>query len=338
MRVSALLPTIFIASAAASAALAQTPQVTRVGPGTIVGPGMYRVFGDEPRAVIGVSTTSNSTSRDTLGVLVATVRSGSPAEKAGIEEGNRIASINGVSLKLAAADVGDDQMAGALSRRLARELDKLRPGDDVDLTVVANGQTKSIKVKTIAPEDMSDTRTSRRVDDRPTLGLNVASNGSNRDTIGVFVMGVEDTGPAAKAGIEEGSRIASINGVDLKSRKYDDDDLVIRRSNVNRLTDEVSRLKPGDVADLRVYYNGQYKSVKVTVAKMSDLPRSNRTIRIIGGDNFRMSPMDNFDLNIDGAEIGNTVRRAIGEARIGTNRGLESLGRTLSRIGGRVNW
>ena len=115
MRVPALLPTVFIASAAASALLAQQPRVTRIPPNTIIGagPGQFRFFTDEPRAVIGVSTTSASTSRDTLGVLVSTVRSGSPAEKAGIEEGNRIASINNVSLKLAAADVGDDQMAGA---------------------------------------------------------------------------------------------------------------------------------------------------------------------------------------------------------------------------------
>ena len=40
--------------------------------------------------------------------------------------------------------------------------------------------------------------------------------GSSRDTLGVFVMSVEDGGPAAKAGIEEGTRIASINGVDVR--------------------------------------------------------------------------------------------------------------------------
>lgn len=338
MRVPALLPTIFIASAAASA-LAQAPRITRIGPGTIVGAGpTFRMLSDEPRAVIGVSTTSSSTSRDTLGVLVATVRTGSPAEKAGIEEGNRIVSINGVNLKLAPSDVGDDQMAGVLSRRLSRELDKLRPGDDVDLRVYANGQTKSLKIKTIAPEDLGDSRGVRRVDDRPTLGLGVASTGSNRDTIGVFVMNVDDNGPAAKAGIEEGSRIASINGVDLKGRKYDEDEYTFRRSNVSRLTDEISRLKPGDAADLRVFFNGQYKNVKVTVGRMSDSPRSNRSIHIMGGDSFTIPPMDRFDVGIDGMDIGNTVRRALDEARIGTNRGLESMGRAFSRLGDRINW
>ena len=41
--------------------------------------------------------------------------SGGPAEKAGIEEGNRIAAINSVSL------AGDDELAGAMQSRLRRE-------------------------------------------------------------------------------------------------------------------------------------------------------------------------------------------------------------------------
>jgi PDZ domain-containing protein len=341
MRVPALLPTIFIASATASAVLAQQPRVTRIGPGTVVGtgPGMFRYFGDEPRAVIGISTTSGSTSRDTLGVLVATVRTGSPAEKAGIEEGNRVSSINGVSLKLAAADVGDDQMAGVLSRRLSRELDKLKPGDDVDLRVYANGQTKNVKVKTMAREDLDGMTSARRVDDRPTLGLNLAANGSPRDTIGVFVMSVEDGGPAAKAGIEEGSRIASINGVDLKGRKPDDEDFVFRRSNVTRLGEEVSRLKPGDAANLRVYYNGQYRDVKVTVGRMGDLPRHGRTVRIIGGDSYTIPGKPDFmDLEINGADISATVRKALDEARLGAGRGVEAFGRAFKNFGSRVDW
>ncbi len=344
MRVPALLPTVFIASASASALLAQQPIITRIGPGTIfspgasvvgVGPGGYRWYAGDSRAVIGVSTTNSSSSRDTLGVLVATVRTGGPADKAGIEEGNRIASINGVSLRLAAADVGDDQMAGVLSRRLTRELDKLKPGDEVDLQIYANGQMKNVKIKTIAPEDLDDRM--RRMDDRPTLGLNLASTGSARDTIGVFVMGVEDGGPAAKAGIEEGSRIASINGVDLKGRKVEDEDYVFRRSNVTKLGDEVSRLKPGDVADLRVYYNGQYRNVKVPVGKMGDLPRHNRTVRVIGGDNFTIPP-SSFNLDINGVDIGDKVRRALDDAGVGTARGFDKLNQAFSRFGRRVDW
>jgi len=333
MRVPALLPTVFIASA--SAVLGQQPTITHIGPGTIVaGRGAFRVFGEQPRAVIGVSTTTSSTSRDTLGVLVSTVRTGSPAEKAGIEEGNRIESVNGVSLKLSPADVGDDEMAGVLSRRLTRELEKLKPGDVVDLRIYASGQTKNVKVTTISPDSL-DGRTVWRGDDRPTLGLNLALTGSSRDTIGVFVMGVEDGGPAAKAGIEEGSRIASINGVDLKGRTPDDQDFVFRKSNVTRLGDEVSKLKPGDVTDLRVYSGGQYRNVKVTVGRMGDLPRHGRSVRIITGDSFTLPPVD---LQFNSAEINDKVRRALDEARVGTVRGMDAFSRAFGRLGSRVDW
>src|SRR5215510_4190610 len=286
MRIPALLPTVFIASAAASALAAQESRITRVGPGTVIAPRGFAFFSNEPRAIIGVSTTNAATSRDTLGILVSSVRAGSPAERAGIEEGNRIASINGVSLRLSAADVGDDAMAGVLSRRLQRELEKLNPGDDVDLQVVANGQTKTMKIKTVAPPDVRVTL--RRPDDRATLGLNLAVTGSSRDSIGVFVLSVEDNGPAAKAGIEEGSRIASINGVDLSGRRGNDDAMGVRTSAVSRLERELSRAKPGDEVDLRVYFNGQYKNLKVKTVSSADLPRRNRSVSIMGGDNFVM--------------------------------------------------
>src|SRR4051812_13336788 len=116
MRVPALLPTIFMASVTASTLLAQDPRIMRAGPAAAaMSAGRY---GDQPRAIIGVSTTNGASSRDTLGVLVASIRPGSPAEKAGLDEGNRIVSVNGVSLKLSAADIGDEEMAGVLSRRL----------------------------------------------------------------------------------------------------------------------------------------------------------------------------------------------------------------------------
>src|SRR5262245_54327170 len=89
---------------------------------------------DRDRAVIGI-TTSTGSARDTLGVRVSSGTPGGPAEKAGLEEGNRIATINGVNLKLASADVGDWEMASAMSRRLTRELGKAKAGAEVELRV-----------------------------------------------------------------------------------------------------------------------------------------------------------------------------------------------------------
>ena len=310
--------TTFLLVAAALPASAQV-NVLRVPGGFASSFGA--AFGDPARVAIGVTTTSSATSRDTLGVLVTSVRPDSPADKAGIGEGDRISSINGVSLKLAAADIDEYDMAGAMSRRLTRELNKLKAGDDVELRLYTNGQNKTVRVKTVSTDDLYESPARRRDADRATLGINIGMTGSARDTIGVFVMSVEDNGPAAKAGIEEGARIASINGVDVRGRRYDDDeDIMLRTSNVNRLEREIGKVHPGDDVDLRVYYNGQYKNVKVKSVSVRDLPRHGRTITVLGGDNFmRLSPPIAATIPNDlGRSIGATVSRAFGRVGIGS--------------------
>ena len=297
-----------------------------------------------PKAVIGVTTSGSASSRDTLGVFVTEVQSGSPAEKAGIEEGNRIASINGVNLRLSSADVDDPEMASIMTRRLTRKLDELKPGDDVELRVYAGGQFKNVKVKTVAPDDLYRSAARRSADERATLGLRIGTTGSSRDTLGVFVMGVVDNGPAAKAGIEEGSRIASINGVDVRGhRSADDDELMVRSSGVSRLEREIGRLKPGDDATLRVLYNGQYRNVTVKAGRVSDLPRRGGRITIMGDDDMMvpaMPPMPPMParVEIDGARINDQVRRALESARIAASGALIGAGRAFRTFGNRVVW
>jgi C-terminal processing protease CtpA/Prc len=338
MRALKFLP--LTAAALSTVAAAQTPRVLRVEPGAPFGPGY--AFSAEPHAVIGVTTTGAANSRDTLGVLVSSVRTGSPAEKAGIEEGNRISSVNGVSLRLAPADVGDYDMANIMTRRLTRELDKLHPGDEVDLRVFVSGQTKAVKIKTVALEDLYEVPIARRADaERPTLGLRLATTGSSRDSMGVFVIAVDEAGPAAKAGIEEGSRIASINGVDVRGKHSEDDEfMVFRSSNINRFEREVNKLKPGEDATLRVFYNGQVRNVTVKVARASDLPRRKGSMTIIGGDSFVDLPVS-ATVNVDGERIGETVRRALESARVATSGAMAGAGRVLGAFGGfgnRVSW
>jgi C-terminal processing protease CtpA/Prc len=336
MRLIALSPALL---AAGTLAAQNPPRAMRIEPGP------FRVsWNGQPQAVIGITTSGAASSRDTLGVLVNSVRTGSPADKAGIEEGNRIASINGVSLKLNAADVGDDDMAGVMTRRLTREIDKLKPGDEVDLHVYANGQTKSVKVKTVSSDSLYESMTRRYFDDRATLGLSLASTGSRRDTIGVFVIGVEESGPAAKAGIEEGSRIASINNVDVRGRAGDEDETFFRTTNVSRFEREVSKVKPGDEVTLKVYYNGQYKNVTVKAVRAADLPPHKGSVTIIGGDNMVMPQVTRIPggrIEINGQDVGARVRDALDNARIATNAAvggaLTGFGRGFM-FGNRVSW
>src|SRR5579862_8820500 len=109
-------------------------------------------IGESP--AIGVETSSGST-RDTLGVLVIGVTNNGPADKAGIEEGDRIATANGVDLRLSPADAGDREMHGLMARRLARAVQKGKPGDQIELRVYHDGQYHTVKVTTVKASDLA---------------------------------------------------------------------------------------------------------------------------------------------------------------------------------------
>lgn len=272
----ALATAAVVVSPAASSA--QEARVYRSEPGGFAY--SFSTSEDMDRAVLGVTTSSGS-ARDTLGVLIGSIQAGGPAEKAGLEEGNRIAAINGVNLRLASADVGDWDMSGIMARRFTREMAKVKAGDEVELRVYSGGQFRTVKIKTIAYEDLyraSRTRNLRLDDeDRAVLGVQLGSSGSKRDTLGVLLTWLNDDGPAAKAGLEEGNRIAGIGTVDLRVARDDAGDAMLASVKVSRLQRELEKVKPGDEVELRVYSDGRIRTVKVKTVSAYELNRSNRT-------------------------------------------------------------
>jgi len=254
-------------------------------------------YDDRDRAALGISTSSGGM-RDTLGLLVSSVTAGGPADKAGIEEGNRLVSINGVNLRLSAADAREGDMDGIVNRRLIRELERIKAGDDVDLRVWTGGQTKAVKVKTVAVEDLpSRMRTARReLEDRPALGLSLSATGSRRDTLGMLVVRVTTDGPAEKAGIIEGDRVSAINGVGLRVAAEDAGDGYMSSARMNRYRRELTKTSVGEDVELRVLSNGQSKTIRIKPVRAGDLPRDRGSVMIIGdgavsiGDMFPALP------------------------------------------------
>jgi serine protease Do len=251
---------------------------------------------DAHRAAIGVSTTATGTLRDTLGLMITSITKNSPAERAGLEEGNRLAAINGVSLRASAADVEDAELSGSLTRRLTRELAKAKPGDEVELRVYRDGRTQPMKVKTVDADSLFRRRdifrvTRSEMEDRPALGFSIGSTGSRRDTLGVLVMAVADSTPAARAGIEEGNRIAAINGISLRVAREDAGDRYLGNAKAQRLQREISQLKPGSDVTLRVYSNGQSRDVTMKVARAGDLPKNSNNMMFLGGMRGMIAPM-----------------------------------------------
>jgi predicted metalloprotease with PDZ domain len=337
MRLRPAIVSILALGSSAAPSLRLGAQVAIATPKAPVAARGYSILDMQtPRAVIGVSTSVSTGSRDTLGLLVSSVNRGGPAEKAGIEEGNRIAMINGVNLKLAPADLGDPDMERLMSRRLVRELDKVKPGDEVDLRVYASGQTKNVKIRTVEPDSLyaSTYRTVYRdLEERPTLGLGYGSNGSKRDTLGIFVMNVDEEGPAAKAGIEEGARIQAINGVDLRVGREDAGDDMVSMVKINRFERELNKVKPGDAVELRVYQNGQVKTVKANAVALTELRRNrSRIIRNGPGMTIIRHP-DAVSIDLNTAAIAATARRAAETAATVAGRRLEDIGRVVDEMG-----
>lgn len=114
---------------------------------------------------------------------------------------------------------------------------------------------------------------------RAALGLELRTTGTRRDTLGVFVDAVTPKGPAEAAGIIEGDRIASINGVDLRTSAADTEDSYTNGLAAHRLSREVQKLTPGARVTLRVYSGGRFRDVQVTAGKASDVMRLGNRFR-----------------------------------------------------------
>jgi hypothetical protein len=108
----------------------------------------------ENRAVLGLSIGITGSRRDTLGPMVMRVTTDGPAERAGIVEGDRIAAINGVDLRVPREDAGDSYIASARANRFRRELDKLEPGAAVELRIVTGGQPRTVRVTTVSADSL----------------------------------------------------------------------------------------------------------------------------------------------------------------------------------------
>src|ERR1019366_2282691 len=114
-----------------------------------------------------------------------------------------------------------------------------------------------------------------------------------------------------KAGIVEGDRIASVNGVDLRVPKEDAGDWSAAGARIARLQRGVAKLKPGQTVDLSIVEGGHARAVKVTLGRAADLERTNGfSFSRSGGGSFftmprtptppmspmpPMAPMANFD-------------------------------------------
>ena len=213
-RTAALVGLLAPFAAACSRAQVATP-MPPLAPEPPLAP-MFYVTGNglASRAYIGITPRSGSGAADTLGLLVDDVESGLAADKAGIKRGSRLASIDEVDLRLDPRDIGDASGESLPESRLRRVLGRKRPGDTVSMVVLTLGRKDTRRV--VLEESPMAARLRTMSTSRRVLGVSFSQRGSMRDTAGLLIASVSSGGAADKAGLNEGDRIVSVDGVDLR--------------------------------------------------------------------------------------------------------------------------
>lgn len=157
--------------------------------------------------------------KDTSGVLVSNVRSGSAADKAGVKRGDIITAINGE--KIEDSNILRNKIAGTM------------PGTEMKLTVQRSGQTHELTA-TLDEFETAETGANTRNGESPQseqqsqngrLGLSLQQVtpeiakqlGLASENEGMLVTEVDPNGPAAEAGIARGDVLLELNRTAVNS-------------------------------------------------------------------------------------------------------------------------
>ncbi|HUL02958.1 MAG TPA: hypothetical protein VLV16_07000 [Gemmatimonadales bacterium] len=108
-------------------------------------------------------------------------------------------------------------------------------------------------------------------DARRILGVTISASGTDRDTLGLLISAVTPDGPADRASIGAGSRLAEVNGANLRIDPADIGRRQAQDGALSRLAKELNALQPGDSATLRVFASGRARTVTIRTAKAPEV-------------------------------------------------------------------
>lgn len=194
---------------------------------------------------LGVDVDNNSVKAN--GLYINGVYKGYGAEKAGIKRGDLLLSVNSDPVQ------SFDEVV--------RTLDKHKPGDNVDVTVIRNNQSQKITATVSEyPEflkyysmqwfrEMEEKGFEGKIK-RATLGAAIEPVW---DRYAVKVTGLSENSGAEKAGIETGDIILKMDNYEFAT--------------IEELKYYLSKYNPGDMVTLSILHNGEPRTVIVTLGE-----------------------------------------------------------------------
>lgn len=218
---------------------------------------------------------------DAKGFLVIGVNEGSPADKAGIRGGDKVANINGREIRLGGDIVLkiDNQDVRKIEDILTYLERYKHIGDTIQLTILRDGRPQTINITLTARPESSQLQQPQPQAgvQRPSLGISginvtpaIAKAMNLTQAAGFLVVDIIAEGPADKAGIRGGYVVANINGTEIELGG----DVILRIDNitVNTIDDILSYLntkKVGDTVQLTILSNGKVENVSVQLGPSS---------------------------------------------------------------------
>ncbi len=273
------------------------------------------------RGYLGITPHYVSGPDDTLGILVQDVEEGLAAHNAGIRRGARLVSIDGTDLRLDPRDLGDRVAEVLPERRLRRVLERKEPRDTVSVIVLQDGRKDTRRV-VLSESPMA--RSIRTISSgRRVLGLSFSQRGSMRDTAGLMIVSISTGGAADKAGLNEGDRLVSIDGIDLRVSAADAGTPEGVEVRISRLRRALEATRDSQAVRLVVNSDGRQRTV-------SAIPTHER------GFTFSTSGLEGMAEGLRGAVRANIdlsgQRIAIAQARENAALERSELRREMSRL------
>ncbi|HZF40589.1 MAG TPA: PDZ domain-containing protein, partial [Blastocatellia bacterium] len=169
---------------------------------------------------VGVQTVTSDIAanlglKEVRGVIVSIVERGSPAERAGLKQGDVITVINGNQIE------NDNNLRNVVA--------SAGPGAEVTITILRDGREQQLRATLEELANQGATRPTGGPgggqSDEERIGWTVtpmtpelaARLGLNRDTRGLVITGVDPAGAAAEAGLQPGDVIEQVNRQAVRS-------------------------------------------------------------------------------------------------------------------------